>query len=130
MLVEFFTKLRRARIPVSITEFLALLEALQKRVAGFSAEEFYYLARATLVKDERHFDRFDIVFAAHFKGAEELFEQVIGELPEEWLKKQAELLLSEKEKQEIETLGGWDKIMETLKKRLQEQEKLHERRGK
>ncbi|MDJ0955862.1 MAG: hypothetical protein QNI91_03335 [Arenicellales bacterium] len=126
MLVEFFTKLRRARIPVSITEFLALLEALQKRIAGFSAEEFYYLARATLVKDERHFDRFDIVFAAHFKGAEELFEQIVGELPEEWLRKQAELLLSEKEKQEIDALGGWEKIMETLKQRLQEQEKRHQ----
>ena len=126
MLVEFFTKLRRARIPVSITEFLALLEALQKRIAGFSAEEFYYLARATLVKDERHFDRFDIVFAAHFKGVEELFEQIVGELPEEWLRKQAELLLSEKEKQEIDALGGWEKIMETLKQRLQEQEKRHQ----
>ena len=126
MLVEFFAKLRRARIPVSITEFLVLLEALQKRVAGFTAEEFYYLARATLVKDERHFDRFDLVFAAHFKGAEELFETIIGELPEEWLKKQAELLLSEREQQEIEALGGWDKIMQTLKQRLQEQEKRHQ----
>ncbi|MFC1681664.1 VWA domain-containing protein [Pseudomonadota bacterium] len=126
MLVEFFEKLRRARIPVSITEFLALLEALQKRVAGFDIEEFYFLARAILVKDERHFDRFDIVFSAHFKGAVELFDEIAGELPEEWLRKQAELLLSEEEKREIEALGGWDKLMETLRERLEEQQKRHQ----
>jgi len=126
MLVEFFEKLRRARIPVSITEFLALLEALQKRVPGFDIEEFYFLARAVLVKDERHFDRFDIVFSAHFKGAENLFDEIAGELPEEWLRKQAELLLSEEEKRDIEALGGWDKLMETLRKRLEEQQKRHQ----
>lgn len=126
MLVEFFEKLRRARIPVSITEFLALLEALQKRVSGFDVEEFYFLARAVLVKDERHFDRFDVVFGAHFKGAEELFGEIAGDLPEEWLRKQAELLLSEEEKREIEALGGWDKLMETLRERLEEQRKRHQ----
>lgn len=126
MLVEFFEKLRQARIPVSITEFLALLQALQKRVAGFSVDQFYFLSRAVLVKDERHFDRFDVVFSAHFKGAEALFDQLVGDLPEEWLKKQAELLLTDKEKQEIEALGGWDKLMETLRQRLQEQKERHQ----
>ncbi len=126
MLVDFFEKLRRARIPVSITEFLTLLRGLHKYVAGFGVEEFYYLARTTLVKDERHFDRFDRVFSTHFKGAEEQFDQFTGEVPEEWLREQAELLLSDKEKQEIAALGGWDKIMETLLKRLREQENRHQ----
>lgn len=126
MLVEFFEKLRCARIPVSVTEFLTLLRALRKRVCGFDVEEFYFLARATLVKDERHFDRFDVVFGAHFKGSGELFDRIVGELPEEWLRKQAELLLNESEKRDIEALGGWDRLMETLRQRLQEQEKRHQ----
>ncbi len=126
MLVDFFGKLRQACIPVSITEFLVLLRALQQRVAGFQVEQFYYLARAALVKDERYFDRFDIVFAAHFNGAMELFDQVVGELPEEWLRKQAELMLSDAEKAEIEALGGWDNLLHTLFQRLKEQQSRHQ----
>src|SRR5690606_13378079 len=84
MLIPFFFKLREAGVPVSITEFLTLQRALQARVAAASAEDFYYLARACMVKDERHFDRFDRAFAAHFKGAEELFAAIMAKIPEEW----------------------------------------------
>jgi uncharacterized protein with von Willebrand factor type A (vWA) domain len=126
MLVPFFFKLREAGVPVSITEFLALLEALQARVANASAEDFYYLSRACLVKDERHFDRFDRAFAAYFKGAEDLFEAVMAKIPEEWLRRMAERMLSEEEKAKIQSLGGWDKLIETLKKRLEEQKERHQ----
>jgi uncharacterized protein with von Willebrand factor type A (vWA) domain len=126
MLVPFFFKLREAGVPASITEFLMLLEALQARVADPSAEDFYYLSRACLVKDERHFDRFDRAFAAHFKGAEELFESMMAKIPEEWLRRMAERTLSEEEKAKIESLGGWDKLIETLKKRLEEQKERHQ----
>jgi uncharacterized protein with von Willebrand factor type A (vWA) domain len=126
MLVEFFFMLRRAEIPVSVTEFLTLMEALSRRVAGYSVDDFYYLARSTLVKDERHFDRFDRVFGAHFQGLEELFDEVIGEIPEEWLRRQGIRHLSEEEKQRIEALGGWEKLMETLRERLAEQRARHQ----
>jgi uncharacterized protein with von Willebrand factor type A (vWA) domain len=126
MLVEFFLMLRRAEIPVSVTEFLTLLETLSRRVAGYSVDDFYYLARASLVKDERHFDRFDRVFGAHFQGAEELFDEFIGEIPEEWLRRQGIRHLSEEEKQQIEALGGWEKLMETLRERLAEQRERHQ----
>jgi len=126
MLIEFFFKLREAEIPVSLTEFLTLLEALRQGVISHSVEEFYYLARSALVKDERHFDRFDRVFGTHFKGMEELFNEVVGDIPEEWLRKQMELHLSEEEKKRIQSLGGWEKLMETLRQRLQEQEGRHQ----
>ena len=118
--------LREAGIPVSITEFLALLEALEARVVGLSVDDFYFLARTVLVKDERFYDRFDRVFAAHFKGLEELFETLVAELPEEWLRRTSELFLSEDEKARIEALGGWDALMETLRKRLEEQQGRHQ----
>ena len=118
MLIQFFFQLRDGGIKVSITEFLTLLEVLEKRIAGYSVEEFYYLSRAALVKDESLFDRFDRVFSAHFKGVQELFGEDAADIPEEWLRKQFERLLSEEEKALIESLGGWDKLMETLKKRL------------
>jgi uncharacterized protein with von Willebrand factor type A (vWA) domain len=126
MLIEFFFMLRAPGIPVSITEFLGLLEALSKRVAGWSVDDFYYLARTSLVKDERNFDRFDRVFGAHFKGLEELFEEIIGEIPEEWLRRQGERTLSEEQMQAIEALGGWEKLMETLLERLREQRARHQ----
>jgi uncharacterized protein with von Willebrand factor type A (vWA) domain len=126
MLIPFFFKLREAGVPVSITEFLTLLEALEARVADPSAEDFYYLSRTCLVKDERHFDRFDRAFAAHFKGAEELFESMMATIPDEWLRRMGERTLSEEEKAKIEALGGWDKLMETLKKRLEEQKERHQ----
>ena len=125
MLIEFFFKLKVGGVPVSIREFLTLVEALQKEVAFGSAEDFYYLARTCLVKDEKYFDRFDRVFSAYFKGIIEV-DALLVEIPEEWLKKLAEKYLTEEEKKLIESLGGWDKLMETLKKRLEEQKGRHQ----
>ncbi|MBK8897632.1 MAG: VWA domain-containing protein [Candidatus Competibacteraceae bacterium] len=131
MMTEFFSKLRKADIPVTLTEFLTLLEALSQRVTAHSIDEFYYLARATLVKDERYYDRFDQVFGSHFKGLETLFDQIIGAtVPVEWLHKLAELTLNDEDKQLIESLGGWEKLMETFAKRLAEQEGRHQGGGK
>src|SRR5688500_6533983 len=118
MLVKFFFELRAAGIPVTVTEFLTLLEALKSRVAFVSAEDFYYLGRICLVKDERHYDRYDRVFAAHFEGAEQLFAKLIAELPADWLKALAERTLSEEEKKQIQSLGSWEKLLETLRERL------------
>jgi uncharacterized protein with von Willebrand factor type A (vWA) domain len=87
MLVRFFGDLRAGGVPVTLPEFLALLEALEARLAGVSPEDFYYLARAALVKDERHFDRFDRIFAEHFAGAEKLFESLVARLPADWLER-------------------------------------------
>lgn len=126
MLVPFFFKLRQSGVPVAITEFLTLLEALEADLANSSAEDFYFLSRTCLVKDERHFDRFDRAFAAHFKGAEEAFEAMLATIPEEWLRRMGERTLSDEEKAKIEALGGWDKLIETLKKRLEEQKERHQ----
>ncbi|MFO1422104.1 MAG: VWA domain-containing protein [Candidatus Competibacteraceae bacterium] len=127
MMTEFFLRLRKAGVPVTLTEFLTLLEALSQRVTAHSIEEFYYLARAALVKDERHYDRFDQVFGSHFKGLETLFDEMIGaKVPLEWLHKLAELTLSEEDKQLIESLGGWEKLMETFAQRMAEQEGRHQ----
>ncbi len=125
MLTELFFKLRAAAVPVSLTELLSLLEALQQRVAMLDLTEFYYLCRAALVKDERYYDRFDQVFGAHFEGREAAFEELFGELPLEWLRKQAEAHLSEEEKARIEALGGLDKVLEALRQRLAEQQGAH-----
>ena len=125
MLTDLFYRLRTVKIPVSVTEYLTLLRALEARLAAFSVDEFYYLARCTLVKDERYFDRFDQVFGDYIQGKQTLFEEILGEIPLDWLKKQKELNLSEEEKAKIEALGGWDKLMETLKQRLEEQKKAH-----
>jgi uncharacterized protein with von Willebrand factor type A (vWA) domain len=129
MLIEFFLRLKEGGVPVSIREFLTLIEGLQKRVIFGSFEDFYYLARTCLVKDEKYFDRYDRVFAAYFKGITEV-EGIGVVIPEEWLKKLAEKLLTEEEKKQIEALGGWDKLMETLKKRLEEQKGRHQGGGK
>jgi uncharacterized protein with von Willebrand factor type A (vWA) domain len=126
MLVRFFLLLKSAGVPVSITELLTLLEALKAGLSEISAERFYYLARTCLVKDERHYDRFDQAFAAHFKGAEDLFKLLSRELPADWLEKMAVRDLSDAEKAEIEALGGWEKLMETLKQRLAEQQERHQ----
>src|SRR6266567_1829251 len=126
MLVRFFLLLKSAGVPVSITELLTLLEALKAGLGEISAERFYYLARTCLVKDERHYDRFDQAFAAHFKGAEELFKLLSRELPADWLEKMAVRDLTDAEKAEIEALGGWEKLMETLKQRLAEQQGRHQ----
>src|SRR6202166_62973 len=126
MLVRFFLLLKSAGVPVSITELLTLLEALQAGLGDASAERFYYLARTSLVKDERHYDRFDMVFAAHFKGAQDLFSLLERELPPDWLEKMAVRDLTDAEKAEIEALGGWEKLMETLKQRLADQQGRHQ----
>ena len=126
MLVKFFFLLRTAGVPVSILEFLSLLEALSKGMGEGSAERFYYLARTCLVKDERYYDRFDRAFATFFKGLESNFAVLSKDLPADWLEKLAEKNLSEEEKAKIEALGGWEKLMETLKKRLEEQQGRHQ----
>ena len=126
MLVRFFFLLRTLGVQVSITELLTLLEALRAGLGDLSAERFYYLARTCLVKDERYYDRFDQVFAAHFKGAEDLFKLLSRELPADWLEKMAVRDLSDAEKAEIEALGGWEKLMETLRQRLAEQQGRHQ----
>ncbi len=126
MLVEFFDRVRQAGIPASLTEFLTLLQALRRGVAGPDVEQFYYLARTAMVKDERHYDRFDRAFSEYFKGVESLVGEVLAEIPLEWLQRQAELELSEEEKKRIEALGGWEKLMETLRERLEEQQGRHQ----
>ena len=127
MLVRFLTQLREAGIPVSVTEYLALLAALRHGVAEYSVDNFYILARTTLVKDERYYDRYDRVFSAHFSGAESILELLGGkELPEDWLKRLAELNLSPEEKARIDALGGLEKVMEALKERLKEQQGRHQ----
>jgi len=129
MFSNLFYSLKEAKVPISLREYLTLLEAMDKGIAMWDVEEFYYLARATLVKDERNIDKFDVVFAQVFKGVEAIAGTASvdsQELPEEWLRKMAEKHLSAEEKKEIEALGGWEKLMETLKKRLEEQEKRHQ----
>jgi len=126
MLTKFFFDLRTAGVPVAIPEFLTLLEGLKQHVTGHSAEDFYYFARTCLVKDEAHYDRFDRVFAQTFAGAEALFDKVVAELPADWLKAFSERLLSDEEKKKIESLGGWEKLMQTLRERLKEQKERHE----
>jgi uncharacterized protein with von Willebrand factor type A (vWA) domain len=124
MFISFFLELRAAKVPASLREFLTLLEAMQKRVVAFDIDEFYYLSRTTLVKDERHLDRFDRVFGHCFKGIETP-EDPKTELPDEWLKALAERFLTAEEKAQIEALGGWEKLMETLRERLAEQKGRH-----
>ena len=126
MLVRFFFLLRGAGVPVSITELLTLLDALRRGLSSASAERFYYLARACLVKDERYYDRFDRAFAAHFKGAADAFEMLSRELPADWLEKMAVRELTDAEKAQVEALGGWDKLMEALRQRLEEQRGRHQ----
>lgn len=126
MFVDFFHQLKAAKVPVTLREYLTLMEALAADLAGRRVEDFYYLARATLVKDERHLDRFDQVFGQAFKGLETLSDGVTeAEIPEEWLRSQAERYFTEEEKAQIEALGGWEKIMEELRKRLAEQKGRH-----
>ena len=126
MLVKFFFLLRKTGVPVSITELLTLLEALKAGLGDLSAERFYYLARTCLVKDEKFYDRYDRAFAAHFKGVEEAFALLQRQLPADWLEKMTVRDFTDEEKAEIEAMGGWDKLMETLKKRLEEQKERHQ----
>ena len=138
MLIDFFYTLRSAKLPVSVKEYLTLLEALKKGVVGpnmpepaddadargYKIDDFYYLSRTTLVKDEKHYDKFDRAFAAYFKGVE-MVADFTKEIPLEWLRKNLELNLSPEELAKIEKMG-WDELMETLKKRFEEQKERHE----
>ncbi len=126
MFAKFFHELKSAGVPVSLREYLTLVEAMEADLAERRVEDFYYLSRASLVKDERNLDKFDRVFAHVFKGIESLAEGVTAEIPADWLKLLTQKYLTEEEKKEIEALGGWDKLMETLKARLEEQKKRHE----
>lgn len=126
MLTKFFFMLRSGGLKPSITELLTLLESLRRGVAGHSVDDFYYLARSCLVKDESLFDRFDKIFAAHFNGIEDAFEALLAEVPDEWVRRQAELVLTDEERAEIEAMGGFEKLMEALRERLEEQGERHE----
>ncbi|GAA0618714.1 VWA domain-containing protein [Brevundimonas kwangchunensis] len=128
MLLPFFTALRDAKVPVSMKEWLHLMEAMDKGVAAGKVEDFYHLSRAVLVKDEKHYDRFDLVFGKVFKGIETIGagEDLTTDIPEDWLRLLNEKYLSEEEKAQIEALGGFDTLMETLKQRLEEQHDRHQ----
>jgi len=126
MFTVFFHELKAAKVPVTLKEYLTLLEALQADLAERQVEHFYYLARAALVKDERYLDRFDRVFGHVFKGIAQVSDALYAEIPQAWLASLGRLYLSEEEKAKIEALGGWDKIMEELKKRLAEQKGRHQ----
>ena len=126
MFLSFFTELKQAGLPVSLREYLTLMEAMEADLASRRIDDFYYLSRACLVKDETNLDRFDQVFGHVFKGLESVAEGIEAEIPEEWLRKLAEKFLTEEEKVQIEALGGLEKLMETLKKRLAEQKARHQ----
>ncbi|MGY9055407.1 MAG: vWA domain-containing protein [Alphaproteobacteria bacterium] len=126
MFIDFFFKVKQAKIPATIREWLMLVEAMEKNLVMYNIDDFYYLSRACLVKDEKYFDRFDRVFGAFYKGIEDVTQGLFeAEVPDEWLAKQAELLLSDEDKAAIEAMGGWEKLMEELKKRLEEQKGEH-----
>jgi uncharacterized protein with von Willebrand factor type A (vWA) domain len=126
MFVAFFHELKTAGVPVTLREYLTLLEAMEKDLAGRRVEDFYYLARTALVKDERNLDKFDRVFGHVFKGLESTSEALTAEIPAEWLKKLAEKYLTEEERKEIEAVGGLDKLLELLRQRMREQKGRHQ----
>jgi len=129
MFLPFFDALRRARIPVSLREYLAFIEGVSAGLVTYDVDGFYYLARAAMVKDERHLDRFDQAFAHVFGGLEQITAEDVleaTEIPAEWLEKLAEKHLSEAERAEIEAMGGFDRLMEALRKRLEDQKGRHE----
>ncbi|MDH3349926.1 MAG: VWA domain-containing protein [Gammaproteobacteria bacterium] len=126
MLIPFFYLLRDGGMKTSITEMLTLLEAMKRGVAQQNVDDFYYLARACLVKDESQLDRFDRIFAVYFKGVEDSFGDLMDDIPDEWLRRQAELTLSEEERAKIEALGGFEELMKALQERLDEQNERHE----
>lgn len=127
MLIDFFQTLRQAKVPCSIREYLDLVEALQKHQAFADLEEFYALARLCLVKDEKHYDKFDKAFSSYFKGLDVLPNPITeANIPEDWLRKEFERFLSEEDKAKIEAMGGLDKVLEAFKKRLEEQQERHQ----
>lgn len=126
MLIPFLYLLRDGGMQTSITELLTLLEAMKRGVAGRSVDNFYYLARSCLVKDESQLDRFDRIFAAYFNGVEDSFADHMQDIPDEWLRRQVELNLSEEERAQIEAMGGFEALMQALQERLEEQQERHE----
>ena len=124
MLTGFFLHLKSFRLPVSTREFLTLLEALDRRVVSTSLSDFYVLARACLVKDEQHFDRFDVAFGSYFKGVDGIFD-IRADIPDEWLRRGIERSLSEEDKRAIEALGGLDELLAQFRERLAEQRERH-----
>ncbi|CAN7252843.1 VWA domain-containing protein [Phenylobacterium sp. LjRoot164] len=126
MFMRFFTELREAKVPVTLKEYLMLMEALDKVVIDRSVEDFYFLSRSALVKDEKNLDKFDQVFSHVFKGLEKVEGEGVADIPAEWLRKLSEKFLTEEEKAQIEAMGGFDKLMEALAERLKEQKERHE----
>jgi uncharacterized protein with von Willebrand factor type A (vWA) domain len=126
MLIDFFQKLREAKVPVTIKELLDLMEALEKRLIFADIDEFYYLSRLFLVKDEKHFDKFDRAYGAYFEGIELLDDLFSKAIPEEWLRAEFEKSLTEEEKAKIEAMGGLEELMKAFKERLEKQEKKHQ----
>ena len=126
MLIKFFMTLKEERLPVSFTELFTLLECLKKNIIFGNVDDFYHLSRLCLVKDEKNFDKFDRAFAKYFEDVEILDELSSHEIPNEWLRKQLESMLTDEEKAKIEALGGLDKLMEEFKKRMEEQKKRHQ----
>jgi len=126
MLLNLFNEMRAAKVPVSVRELLDLINALEQRVTFADMDEFYFLARAILVKDERHFDKFDRAFSAYFNGLQNLDDHLEALIPEEWLRKEFERSLSAEERAQIQSLGGLDKLIEAFKQRLEEQKGRHE----
>jgi len=129
MFQPFFENLRKAAIPVSLREYLTFLEGMKKGLVTYDIEAFYFLARSAMVKDERNIDKFDRAFSATFKGLEAIPNSAVMDavdIPEDWLRKMAEKHMSAEEKAEIEAMGGFDKLMETLKQRLEEQKGRHQ----
>lgn len=125
MLLNLFNEMRAAKVPVSVRELLDLINALEQRVTFADMDEFYFLARAILVKDERHFDKFDRAFSAYFNGLQNLDQHLEALIPEEWLRKEFERSLSAEERAQIQSLGGLDKLIEAFKQRLEEQKGRH-----
>ncbi|NLY57674.1 MAG: VWA domain-containing protein [Gammaproteobacteria bacterium] len=125
MLLNLFNEMRAAKVPVSVRELLDLINALKHHVVFADMDEFYYLARTVMVKDERHFDKFDRAFGAYFNGLQNLNELLEALIPEDWLRKEFERLLTDEEREQIQSLGGLDKLIEEFKKRLEEQKERH-----
>jgi hypothetical protein len=126
MFATFFHELKQAGVPVTLREYLTLMEAMEKDLAGRRVEDFYYLSRSALVKDERNLDKFDRVFGHVFKGLDLVEQSLAAEIPVEWLKKLTEKYLTEEEKKQMEAMGGLDKLLETLRQRLAEQKGRHQ----
>ena len=126
MLINFFMTLKKERLPVSFTELFSLLECLKQNIIFANVEDFYYLSRMCFVKDEKNFDKFDIAFGKYFENIDAINDLAMYQIPDDWLRKQMESMLSDEEKAKIEALGGLDKLMEEFRNRIEEQQKRHE----